>query len=515
LDGAGNLYIADQSNRRIRLVMAGPPGVTARLTTMPDTLLEGEGLVLDASASSSPNGSLQTYEFDLDHDGQYDIPSVAPVLELDWSELQGFGLDQIGRHISGVRVTDSTGAGGLAFAEWTVVEASSETPLSSSSEPVTVVPADLTTGEVVAEISFEEVTGAGLTTVETIPVGDGAVLPEQGSGFVLGSDTYVDISTTAEFEGLITICLTYDDTVDEAYLELAHLVESGKALVDGFTCSFPGGCWETVTSPGYPDTENNVICGQVASLSAFALVTTLSATATDEPVPIGATVFAHSTVPDSVIFNSGLWVWGDGSTSDADFDTEGRVLSGEHIYETTGVFSVTLELIDGGRAVGRAVTGYVVVYDPSAGFVTGGGWIDSPEGAYVAQPELTGKASFGFVSKYQKGATVPAGTTEFRFQAGSLDFRSTQYDWLVIAGARAQFKGAGLINGQGNYGFMLTAVDEALTPSTDVDLFRIKIWDKDAADAVVYDNGLGEADDSDPTTPIGGGSIIIHKTKTK
>ena len=41
----------------------------------------------------------------------------------------------------------------------------------------------------------------------------------------------------------------------------------------------------------------------------------------------------------------------------------------------------------------------VVVYDPSAGFVTGGGWIDSPAGAYTADPSLTGKANFGFVSK--------------------------------------------------------------------------------------------------------------------
>ena len=38
---------------------------------------------------------------------------------------------------------------------------------------------------------------------------------------------------------------------------------------------------------------------------------------------------------------------------------------------------------------------YVVVYDPSAGFVTGGGWINSPTGAYTANPSLAGKANFG------------------------------------------------------------------------------------------------------------------------
>jgi hypothetical protein len=34
---------------------------------------------------------------------------------------------------------------------------------------------------------------------------------------------------------------------------------------------------------------------------------------------------------------------------------------------------------------------YVVVYDAKGGFVTGGGWINSPAGAYVQNPSLVGK----------------------------------------------------------------------------------------------------------------------------
>ncbi len=60
---------------------------------------------------------------------------------------------------------------------------------------------------------------------------------------------------------------------------------------------------------------------------------------------------------------------------------------------------------------------------------------------------------------------------------------------------------------------MLSAIDEELTPSTDVDLFRIKIWDKDNGDAIVYDNQMDAPDDADPTTAIGGGSIVIHTKK--
>lgn len=44
-----------------------------------------------------------------------------------------------------------------------------------------------------------------------------------------------------------------------------------------------------------------------------------------------------------------------------------------------------------------------------------------------------------------------------------------------------------------------------------MDKFRIKIWDKDNFDTVVYDNGLGDADDADPGTPLTHGSIKNHK----
>jgi len=58
--------------------------------------------------------------------------------------------------------------------------------------------------------------------------------------------------------------------------------------------------------------------------------------------------------------------------------------------------------------------------------------------------------------------------------------------------------------------FFITVIDENLTPSTDDDLFRIKIWSKDTGE-VIYDNQMGDDEDTDPTTVIGGGSIVIHE----
>ncbi len=156
--------------------------------------------------------------------------------------------------------------------------------------------------------------------------------------------------------------------------------------------------------------------------------------------------------------------------------------------------------------------GTIVVFDATGGFVTGGGWIDSPEGAYYPDTSLTGKASFGFVSKYKKGANVPTGNTEFQFKVANLNFHSDSYEWLVIAGAKAQFKGSGTINGEGLYKFMLTGIDAEINKadSFTVDRFRIKIWTENeyGEEGVVYDNALG---DDLSSTEISGGSIVIHK----
>jgi hypothetical protein len=204
--------------------------------------------------------------------------------------------------------------------------------------------------------------------------------------------------------------------------------------------------------------------------------------------------------------------WGDSSVSAGVVnETDGSgAISGSHTYTTPGVYTVQVMVSDDDGGSDTAAYFYVVVYDPDGGFVTGGGWINSPLGAYAADPTLTGKATFGFVAKYQKGANVPTGNAEFQFKAGNLNFKSTTYQWLVVAGAKAQFKGAGTINGAGDYGFMLTAIDGQINGGGGADKFRIKIWEVATGD-IVYDNLMDAADTADPTTVIGGGSIVIHK----
>jgi parallel beta-helix repeat protein len=205
--------------------------------------------------------------------------------------------------------------------------------------------------------------------------------------------------------------------------------------------------------------------------------------------------------------------WDDGNITNGTIAGSDGIytVAGSKTYLQAGVYTITLTVTDNNGGSDIEIFQYVVLYNPDGGFVTGGGWINSPQGAYTPNSNLTGKANFGFVSKYKKGKQTPSGNTEFNFKVADMNFHSNDYEWLVVTHHKAMYKGNGTINNAGDYGFLISAIDEDLTNSTDVDLFRIKIWDKDNNDEVIYDNMLGEEEDADPTTEIGGGNIKIHK----
>ena len=244
-----------------------------------------------------------------------------------------------------------------------------------------------------------------------------------------------------------------------------------------------------------------------------------SFTAPINPVAVNTSIDATVSFTDSSSNTHTVVIdWGDTTQNTVEITDGSQSLTVSHSYTNATIHTLSVTVTDNGGKSDSAQFEFVVVFDPNGGFVTGGGWIDSPIGACTFEDCIdatVGKATFGFVSKYQKGATVPSGDTQFHFKAGNLKFKSSDYEWLtiVIAGAKAQFKGTGTINGEGNYGFMITAIDADINnnDSHTEDKFRIKIWDKNNADTVVYDNKMGAADDADPTTIIGGGSIKIHK----
>jgi len=155
-------------------------------------------------------------------------------------------------------------------------------------------------------------------------------------------------------------------------------------------------------------------------------------------------------------------------------------------------------------------TVWVVVYDPSAGFVTGGGWINVAPGSYPENPNMSGRANFGFNSKYKNGNGPPSGETEFNFQVANFNFHSESYSWLVVSTFKAQYRGTGSVNGVSGYDFRLTGYDGQISGGGGIDKFRIKITRNGQT---VFDNRMGVPEDPDVADPqaIAGGSIVIHR----
>lgn len=290
--------------------------------------------------------------------------------------------------------------------------------------------------------------------------------------------------------------------------------DDATRLAPTLTCSDNGTFTATLT---VGDGNNPAVSSDTTVTVANVAPTTVSLVpaASDPVVAVNTPITVDATFSDPA-----------GSADEAyrcDFDWDGDDIpdssvmaaygacSGTFSYAAAGVYTVKLTVADkDGSASGAIAYQFVVVYDASAGFVTGGGWIMSPADACPTGSiceGATGKANFGFVSKYQKGADVPTGNTEFNFKAGNLNFQSDSYDWLVVTGSDyAQYKGSGTINGQAApndtlFRFKIWAGDG--TGSNGEDTFRIKIWYEDnGTEIVAYDNGMDQA--------IGGGNIKVH-----
>ena len=169
-------------------------------------------------------------------------------------------------------------------------------------------------------------------------------------------------------------------------------------------------------------------------------------------------------------------------------------------FESAGVYTVQLTVRDDdGDSDTKKASGQIVVVDPSAGWVTGGGWINSPLGAYAASTTSSGKLAFEFAARYQASGTTPTGTVYLKLNVGKLELRSTSLDWLAVSGADALLQGCGTLNGVSGYAFSLAMTDGG------EDRIRVRVW-KRSTGALVYDSQT----DSDAQSILGGGSIQLH-----
>jgi hypothetical protein len=222
-----------------------------------------------------------------------------------------------------------------------------------------------------------------------------------------------------------------------------------------------------------------------------------------------ANLSASFTDPDAGQTHTCSINWDDGSITNPAVNEVARTCGQAHTFTAAGVYTIIVTICDSAGGCGTAET-WVVVYDASAGFVTGGGWINVAPGSYPANPTLGGRANFGFNAKYQNGARPPSGQTEFNFEVGNFNFHSETYDWLVVSGFKSQFRGSGSVNGVPGYDFRLTAYDGQVSGGGGLDKFRIKVTRNGQT---IFDNRMGVPDDPDVADPqvIAGGSIVIHR----
>jgi hypothetical protein len=234
-------------------------------------------------------------------------------------------------------------------------------------------------------------------------------------------------------------------------------------------------------------------------------------TASPNPVGINAGITLTATVSDSTTGGSNIASAGyniDGGSFipmnavDLAFDQVSEDVSALVTpFSEAGLHTLCVQGTDAAGNVGASQCTTLVVYDPTGGFVTGGGAVDSPAGADLADTSAAGLATFGFNSKYLPGRNTPDGNLEFQFKAGNLNFKSTIMDWLVVTGEpRAIFRGFGTINGATVCKFEVDAWDGSFS-SSKLDAFGLKIF-----------SCAGGGDRYNlAATPLKQGNIIIHK----
>ena len=235
-------------------------------------------------------------------------------------------------------------------------------------------------------------------------------------------------------------------------------------------------------------------------------------TAPANPTPVNTVITASSsfTDPDTRDTHIATWNWGDGTVSNAtvtESNGSGTVGGDTHTYTQAGVYTIALTVTDDDGVSSSSQFQYVVIYDPSAGFITASGKYNSLAGWDLQNTQASGEVKFGINAKYHQNNTTPDGKAKLNFKAGNIDFNSISYQWLVVNGAKGYLMGNGTVNGAGNYTIFISVIDGS--QSGGQDLIRIRITDTSTQN-IIYDTQPGQSEVADPITTISNGSIKIH-----
>jgi hypothetical protein len=158
----------------------------------------------------------------------------------------------------------------------------------------------------------------------------------------------------------------------------------------------------------------------------------------------------------------------------------------------------------------------VVVYDPSLGFTTGGGWF--------YWPGTTERTTFGFNMKHNKKGTNLKGSlilirhapdgSRYRLKSNSLGALTLDeaadagtgdtYGWAFFSG-KTTYLAPGMKGAEGNFEFSIY-VEDRTEPGAGMDRFWMEVLNKD--DQVVMDLSMPQ-NAPDNTVTINGGNIVV------
>ncbi|MCP9236249.1 T9SS type A sorting domain-containing protein [Lewinella sp. JB7] len=300
------------------------------------------------------------------------------------------------------------------------------------------------------------------TTGVTCPGADDGTLTAYASGsgtnYTYSIDgPLADMNTTGTFTGLpggmYTVSVSDDDT---------------------------GGCTDTLMNVEVP-------------MSASAPPVIVDITVPDRAQYIGQILkgFVTYTDADDHDDHTATIDWGDGVTEKMSVKQLLNKGDAQHRYFQVGTYTVHITVTDGcGNSVTEQSGRDIVVYDPNAGAVVGGGWLLSPGKAYLYDP-MPGIANFGFKVEYEDGKYKPTGHFDFFLNPYEFYFSATRFETLSVDGHRFRFTGSGQVKGTGDYRFIVSGEDgEKNSSGFPFDKLRIIIIDN-SNDDVVYDNLRG------------------------
>ncbi|MAT96582.1 MAG: hypothetical protein CL608_05510 [Anaerolineaceae bacterium] len=314
---------------------------------------------------------------------------------------------------------------------------------------------------------------------------------------VLANDTDADEDTLT----VDSITQPTNGTVVNNGSDVTYSPDAGFTGSDSFTYTVSdgngGSDTATVTVTVEPDEPDNH-APQVGEITAPLV-----------PVQIDTSIEATAvyTDVDELDTLTAVWDWGDGSSTNQTLSGTNGTAAATHTYTEPDVYIVTLTITDAAGATATSTFEYVVVFDPSVGSANGVGWFHAPaDGYYDGDPAQSETGRFGIIARYHRYLPEPVGSFNFTIHPLGARLNGHGYDWLVINGNRAAFQGYGDIDGSGDYGFLVSIIDDG----EQNDLIRVRIWNR-VTGTLVYDTQPDDALNALPAVPLSGGSITIRR----